>query len=679
MSQINAYAVHSVNKKTVKNSSSGGVFFSIASYYISHLKGIVYGATIENGIVFHKRVDNIKDLLPLMRSKYVMSEIRNTFRECALDLKNGLSVFYVSTPCLITGLISYLKTHNIDTSNLLTGDVFCHGAPLKKYWFAYLAEKYTNQKIKNVNFRRKKPSWENYSIKVNKKTISIHKDEYFRLFLKNYTFGDPCYNCKFKGENRLSDFSIGDFWGVNSFYPERFHKNGISLLIIRKQKELLINILKKTCKLDKVDYGLSIYSNPAYYSSVNKPIDINSFIEDFSDKGFLYSANKYSSPDVSKRFSIKLMIKKIFFAFGLSKSKKNRKKTRIIADTIGIITDDGYTNFGNRLQNYALSLVLKNNGFKPVNLWYDNRERFSLFKYISFILVLNKTLSSLPDANREKKIRKACLLSGEKRITFSYSPLGKQKLLSVNKIILGSDQIWNWTYNRSRITFNLGLLGTDFTGKIISYAASFGTNYVPSELEFIYKYGLSKTAAIGVREIEGEKIVENLGFHATLNLDPTLLLNYEDWNNAINLYSKVKISKKYLLFYSLHGRESEILIAKSLAREKNMLFINVYDKKSPYYCINHFDFINLIKNASLVFTNSYHAFIFSYIFGTKIYLFERPGMNTRFNTLFQLLKYQPIYNEIIDLSSLRNTIPTNLINESISFIVNNLSKSSKTE
>jgi len=296
-----------------------------------------------------------------------------------------------------------------------------------------------------------------------------------------------------------------------------------------------------------------------------------------------------------------------------------------------------------------------------------------LFRYINFILVIKKILSSFTDAKREKIIKKACFLSGEKKIIFSYSPLGKQRVLSVNKIILGSDQIWNWTYNRSRITYNLGLFGNDFSGKIISYAASFGTNYIPSELEFIYKYGLSNLATIGVREIEGKNIVENLGLPASLNLDPTLLLTSEDWNNTINSYSKIKIPKNYLLFYSLQGKESEILIAKKLAMQKDLLFINVYDKKDPYYYINHFDFINLIKNASIVFTNSYHAFIFSYIFGTKIYLFERATMNTRFNTLFQLLNYQPTYNEIIDLSSYRNTIPTNLIKESISFIANNLS------
>ena len=240
-------------------------------------------------------------------------------------------------------------------------------------------------------------------------------------------------------------------------------------------------------------------------------------------------------------------------------------------------------------------------------------------------------------------------------------------------IILGSDQIWNHTYNFRRIPYNLGLFGDTFKGRVFSYAASFGTDYIPSSFDYIYYYGLSKIYKIGVREYKGLNIINDLGFSAVINLDPTLLLDTHDWNLAIHSYSKIKIPKKYLLFYSLGGTCKNRQDAQDLAIKNSLLFVDASDKKSQYYCINHFDFINLIKNAEIVYTNSFHAFAFSYIFKNRLYLFKKQGMNSRFETFFSIIQHPVVYDKLIDLSILNNNSILKLSHSSILYILSSLS------
>lgn len=116
-----------------KSQSSSGGIANVISQWIIKNGGVVYGCALENSeellVPRHIRVQEEKDLRKLQGSKYVQSDIGETYIQAKKDLKNGLLVLFTGTPCQIAGLYSYLR-HSYD--NLFTIDVICHGVPSKQ-------------------------------------------------------------------------------------------------------------------------------------------------------------------------------------------------------------------------------------------------------------------------------------------------------------------------------------------------------------------------------------------------------------------------------------------------------------------------------------------------------------------------------------------------------------------
>ena len=611
-----AFAACNKNNKTIIKSSSGGVFYALAKHYICNLGGIVYGATILHGNVLHKRIDKESQIEDLLKSKYVLSETKNTFFECFEDLNNGRYVLYVGTPCQIAALYHYLEIKKVNTNKLLSVDLFCHGVPQKKYWDQYLTEKGFEKTNLIVDFRYKKPSWESFSLFIKndkKKQIKTFvNDEYMQAFLKNYILMDSCYQCKYKGENRLSDISLGDFWGIKYIYPEYFNKNGTSFVIIRNKADYILDILKESCLVHKVDCQLSLQFNTAYNCSVEKPNNIDAVRKQIDESGFNNSLIKSNS---SYYLKLKEKLKN-----ALMHVLTKRKITKISSKDIGIITDYGYSNFGNRLQNYSLRKTITDIGFNPVNV--SNKSDEYLFG-VKHIRNCKNRAKSKKKYLRIKSIYFASKKSGEKTIPFSYTKYGKKQIKLFRTMVFGSDQIWNTGYNKSNIPFHLGMFATNCDIKKISYAASFGQNKIDERSIGLFKSGLDDFSNIGVREKRGVEIAKELGFNATLNADPTLLLTKEEWDEAINKFSKHQLpNQKYYFKYLLN-------FGDKLDDPIDEYCLDVMNENSPYYISNHFDFVNYIKNSELVVSDSFHAFVFSIIYKKKIMLLPREDMKSR--------------------------------------------------
>lgn len=112
------------------NKSQSGGAFTVFSDAILKNNGVVYGAYLdkENDFtVYHKRADNFEERNLLRGSKYVQSDIRQTFRQVAEDLNSGKKVLFSGTPCQSDGLLSYIEAKHISAENLYTMDLICHG------------------------------------------------------------------------------------------------------------------------------------------------------------------------------------------------------------------------------------------------------------------------------------------------------------------------------------------------------------------------------------------------------------------------------------------------------------------------------------------------------------------------------------------------------------------------
>ena len=108
-------------------SSSGGMFSIIAEQVLSE-KGYVCGAAYDRDkiTVHHKVISSKKRLKDLRQSKYIQSNIGESFKQIKKLLLKGKSVFFVGCPCQVAGLKSYLGK---EYPSLLTADIVCHGVP----------------------------------------------------------------------------------------------------------------------------------------------------------------------------------------------------------------------------------------------------------------------------------------------------------------------------------------------------------------------------------------------------------------------------------------------------------------------------------------------------------------------------------------------------------------------
>lgn len=295
-----AYACINKDDEVRRESSSGGIFTLLAEEIIE-LHGIVFGAAFdENFNVTHIGVDNKENLKKLRGSKYLQSDIGESYRQAKENLLKGKYVLYTGTPCQIEGLKSYLQN---DYENLFTQDIICHGVPSKKVWQSYLkySKKEENEKIKSVNFRNKKDSWENYALNIEYSNYHYNKnhndDLYMKAFLQDVTLRDSCYRCSFKKYNRISDVTLADFWGISKINPSLNDHKGISLVIINSEKgKKLLEKIKNKCIIEETNMDEAIKYNKAFITSARINQNRENFYQELStNSNFKRIVKKYTT------------------------------------------------------------------------------------------------------------------------------------------------------------------------------------------------------------------------------------------------------------------------------------------------------------------------------------------------------------------------------------------------
>lgn len=315
---------------------------------------------------------------------------------------------------------------------------------------------------------------------------------------------------------------------------------------------------------------------------------------------------------------------------------------------IAIVTLNGYVNYGNRLQNYALQKLLEKFGYcvdtinnNSVNLksFYrfdelykvKNVKRFYFNKNYK-VKFLNHLL--LHDIIREYNMKKF----SDKYITaVRYSDF-----IAVNRtynyFIAGSDQIWNPEYSDLKNEF----LQFADRNKRIAYAASFGVSEIKSDKVDVVKKGLEGIDFISVREYAGAKIVKDLtGKVVPVLVDPTLLLTTDEWDKIIERPVWYR-DEKYILVYFLSKLPDEIKKdIQNLSEKYKLKIVDLMDRENiDYYCSPPSEFLYLIKNCSLMYTDSFHGIVFS-ILNKKPFVVssrENVGMNmdSRIDTLLSM-------------------------------------------
>ena len=186
------------------------------------------------------------------------------------------------------------------------------------------------------------------------------------------------------------------------------------------------------------------------------------------------------------------------------------------------------------------------------------------------------------------------------------------RLQEFDCLVCGSDQIWNSDYPENDKA-NFGYFSPKI--KVISYAASFGTDTIAQNKKKRYSKYLKRMAAISVREEKGKELANQLTGREDiyLHLDPTLLLRAEEWKK-IEKKPKLYDGGNYILKYFLGEKDSKInQDIEKFAKANKLTIIDVISQDSPYYNIGPSEFLFLERNAEVIITDSFHACVFAYI------------------------------------------------------------------
>lgn len=333
---------------------------------------------------------------------------------------------------------------------------------------------------------------------------------------------------------------------------------------------------------------------------------------------------------------------------------------------VGIVTLNGYFNYGNRLQNYAVQEVLKTYGFEVETLLVaenksgNNTQERPLIKKIGNLKgnslgdVFRKIQRKLWTISNKKKIADSKQLrtkifkeftselisETDYRISESYIP--KAKIDEFDFFVTGSDQVWNPDYISGSSIYFLTFAPK---GKRIAFSPSFGVSEIPVENQKEYKQWISEMSYLSVREDDGAKIIKDLtDRNAPVLLDPTMLLTKEKWLSIVKEKSHIT-GKKYLLTYFLGGVPTEYRgKIKQIAKDNNLEVINLANIHDVIgYQTGPSEFVDYINKACIFCTDSFHGAAFSILLERPFIIFQRkgnsPSMYSRINTLldtFQL-------------------------------------------
>lgn len=307
-----AFAYKNPNKEILNLSTSGGAFSTIAKVILDN-NGIVFGASLtEDNVVKHISICNDSDLYLLRKSKYVQSDITNSFIEVKEYLRNDKKVLFSGTPCQIDALYKYLD--GTDISKLFTVDILCHGVMSPGFWKEYvkLIEDENNSQLLDYDFRSNNSGWShplslakfsNGKKIQNKKSI----DSYLKIYYSNLAFRDTCYACQYSQKNRIADVTLGDFWNVGNLLPEYKDEDGTSLVIINsaKGKSMFLNqIIAGISK--EVDYNL--VNQQSLSHPTKRKANVDMFWNDYYTNGIKYIINKYGKVSTKQHIKNKILL-----------------------------------------------------------------------------------------------------------------------------------------------------------------------------------------------------------------------------------------------------------------------------------------------------------------------------------------------------------------------------------
>ena len=211
-----------------------------------------------------------------------------------------------------------------DNERLIVTDVICHGVPSQQMFTDYLKElqkKNGKNVIEDFSFRTKESGWGLCAMlttkspkgEIKRKRIPCNISSFYKMFLQCEIYRDSCYECPFASKERVSDLTIGDYWGVEKVKDvyEKCRKNnydivkGISCILVNTEKGMEY-VNKSNLELIESDYDNIARENHQLYRPSFCPETRNEIVGEYVKAGY---------GGLEKQFDKKLGIRKYIIVF----------------------------------------------------------------------------------------------------------------------------------------------------------------------------------------------------------------------------------------------------------------------------------------------------------------------------------------------------------------------------
>lgn len=320
-----------------------------------------------------------------------------------------------------------------------------------------------------------------------------------------------------------------------------------------------------------------------------------------------------------------------------------------------------YHDYGGMLQAFATQRFLEKQGIDSDAINFDNvkgdisRRKWKYFLSNMMDISIVKEKSRLIEkkirqktnarlkaqmAERDNAFDKFCTSHFKVSRPFdSWEDMAESSQKEYDAVIVGSDQLW-LPSNVMADYYTLNWVPRNV--KKIAYATSFGIGNIPQKYKEMYRQYLIRIDYLSARETSGQEIISELTDRSVpLVNDPALLLDANGWDEVIK--DKPIINDKYIFCYFMGDNPEQRDFVKRLAKEKGLkivalLHLDQFIETDEHYAdytpwdISPADFVNLVKYAEYVCTDSFHGTVFSILYSRNFFTFKRFNKKASLST-----------------------------------------------
>lgn len=326
---IAAFAGYLNDDRELLTCTSGGIATALARAMLlagGHVAGVSYAEDFYSAR--YEIISRLEDLDRLKGSKYVQPRMGSVYADVKALLEQEQKVLFFGLPCTVAAVKRYLGK---EYDRLITVELACHGPTTEAVHQQYLQhlEKTYGSKIVGFCVRKKKDTWTPAYLYARFENGQTFWEEFYRT---EYGYGfsmllpPGCYRCQFRGDNRVADLLIGDFWGANQEDPF-WNRRGVSAILVHSQKGLdFLQSIREISLFETTAQRITQKNKSILHAPVEHP-KRQLFAKLLAEKGLLYAVKHTKPAKQRARDFCKSLLPRRFVAY-LRKHVKHKLRNK---------------------------------------------------------------------------------------------------------------------------------------------------------------------------------------------------------------------------------------------------------------------------------------------------------------------------------------------------------------